>query len=300
MYSTNVLCVNVLRLLETILFVGCSGIFVHQQVVKYEGNLRRLFKNNFVMGILVFSSTATVCELSAVIFTFLFRLSSNDNIVLGRILRFLGTCPELITLASHVALLSMRVSFVLKQMGQKVVLPIKGVLGCFVFFGPIAFLSTAITVLSGAQQGTVVIVMYSSSALYGLCLIALDIVSTWFFWRYVRETQKNLGSLGHVTSAKSTDVIARNGMIIALISLVGSIFYDFAAVGIGGPDVVEWMWLGMTSCIFCAGSLWILMKIRLDILKQRSNMDKNSSLQNLGSTMATAKTSKTQSPTVVS
>jgi hypothetical protein len=274
-YYAVILFISI-HIFEAFILLVTSFYFCIHQYKKFQ-SWRLMAQNNFVVVTLALALSLFASELTAIPMVFsVYQLGfasaptkANDPAYF--------TVPtamfEVMVLVCHVTLLHLRTRPIVEH-NKSLKTVIKGILAVFSVMTTFCFVSSPLLLLktersnglrNSASESIYDTLVVISSSLCGASMCAMDCVSSFCFLNYVRRAKKGLGTQEHVSTMKSTSLIASIGAIISLTSLSGSSIY---ALQVFFTDFVtiDGMYAVTTLTMTAVSIMWISMKIQLDKL----------------------------------
>jgi hypothetical protein len=264
-------------------FACVSALFIFFIFQHRKGSLSAILENKFIMVSLGISASILIAESSYG--SYLDRalgLLPPANLYEVKVRFYVTTVFDVIALDCHVALLYMRMMALLEAEVGKKSLKVLGRLlaGCVGLFGFLTIVMLSVDLAGrGKNIATIELCFSLFSTLFGFSMASVDLLSTALFVRYLRSIEglrKGKNSIS--VNSESTRIIASMGVVIAITSLIGTIFYGSAAFT---SDLVtrEWLKLVMGYALMLMGALWMIMKWRLDVdSEKRANAASSSTV----------------------
>jgi hypothetical protein len=268
--------IGVVRIGEILILFFCIIIFTHFEV-KSHGFITSL-KNRFVLITVVTGISTLVCQASSVLYffsstellgTFLTATEQSAILTLSNSFLFVST-------SSHISLLYLRTEAVLIS-SPKILVTMKvltsiyfiGAIGTFVLAIPLSLFSPDSKAYSYSF-----LVFEAISVASAFSMAAIDIVSAVSFWRFVQHINAALQDSQTVLvvnkKSRQTNLIARRGIWISLMSTSGICFFVVHQIGIITDTIIQnLLWLITTTTIVIVAILWMELKIRLELLAKQ-------------------------------
>eukprot|EP00475_Leptophrys_vorax_P039651 TRINITY_DN7193_c0_g2_i1.p1 TRINITY_DN7193_c0_g2~~TRINITY_DN7193_c0_g2_i1.p1 ORF type:complete len:347 (+),score=62.74 TRINITY_DN7193_c0_g2_i1:30-1070(+) len=277
--SSQHLLILVLHFLLLFSVVAYLAYFVYFEYRKQAG-WKGLLKNKYIC-ITVVSSCAVLSN-SVVYIRYYFLHNSDyldsdqihDATQKEQVLLFLCTLFVAIAGLGHVMLLYLRTRAVF-QSSQILNFVMRFLVVFFVVFGVITLVGSALLVIyedyDFGKFSPRRVAFNIGSGGYAVCLSSIDLISTCYFAKYVREIAQGLKNQRLVDV--TTDIIARLGFITSSTSLLGSAVFIIARFVTTNNLTEEWLYLATVVCIVGVGLLWMHMKIKLDVQPKRATKE---------------------------
>jgi hypothetical protein len=266
----DLLVIGVIHLIG-LAFLTCLTVFFTVFEIRNHG-WKEFYSNPFVMVVLA-SSVSFITYISVYVscFFLFYRLGplSIDQRTREQFQAVYGI-PVVLALVGHVQLLFSRSQAVfttnwkfLKYM--RIIMYIFNGLSLLVIISLLIF---CVFPNPGTQGFNVASYIYDACAPSSAGVLAvMDISSTISFGRYVHQvnSERKNGFVAIQEQVQQTEIIARRGVLIAATSTTG--FFAFASQQImGTPELHEWCVQLSTVFVIIVISLWMFLKMELDIM----------------------------------
>jgi hypothetical protein len=266
-FERNGVAIVTLHCAVTIFLLVSIIAFIYFQFQRYH-SWERVFQNKFVKLTLCLTTSMVIAQVSLILLLVFstFSLYSPDvlswNDSSTSALQVLNISCLVAALLAHIALLYVRTQAVIVNSKVVCIAPLFKFL--LVSSGIWAFLVvlTRLLILVGSIAYNATIAFTIVSVFFGLSSCTADVVSSYCFIAYVRESSANLSNQKYVQD-NSTQIIAKIGSWISVISLLTSLIYISSRITTSTIPR-QWQLLVMMTFSCVSQFLWMYMKIILD------------------------------------